>query len=178
MEEIELLITKAEEWDYESQIKLSRYYLFGKIVKEDLKQGLFWLEKAAKQNHISDLLQLEFFYQYGIGTHIDYKKVHEYREQQINLGCLKCLFEKALKLFRKKSYNSALKLFSNCSDGAKRYPDAEYFCGICFIYGLGVEIDKYCAAYCIKDSLDSPRYGASALKLWNKHQLYKALVDK
>lgn len=74
---------KAHEGEMESQFKLARCYLDDSFARytdgwdrknRDVSKAIFWLEKAAKQNHGGAMMELAYCYFNGTGCNRNYEK--------------------------------------------------------------------------------------------------------
>jgi TPR repeat protein len=97
----------AIQGDKEAQYKLGYIYFNGKGVEQNVKQGLYWLKKAANQNHIKSQCVLGTYYRY---INISYNI--KYNEHQ------KDIFQrKEFHWFKKSSiggYNKSFYLLAKC----------------------------------------------------------------
>ena len=77
---------KAEQGDAESQLKLSKTYMFAKGVQRDYEKCAFWCKKAANQNLAEAQYGLGILYEHGQGVEQDPKKAAEWVQKAAEQG--------------------------------------------------------------------------------------------
>jgi len=77
---------KAEQGDAESQLKLSKTYMFAKGVQRDYEKCAFWCKKAANQNLAEAQYGLGILYESGQGVEKDPAKTAEWIQKAAEQG--------------------------------------------------------------------------------------------
>ena len=72
--QIDELTSKAQQGQAEAQFKMGEAFYAGKLVSRDLKQALFWYEKAAQQGHPKAQRALGALYELGKGTAFEIRR--------------------------------------------------------------------------------------------------------
>ena len=71
-----------------AEYRIGSRYLNGEGIEQDYTKALYWLEKAAAQNHANALYNLGYMYLYGYGVKTDYMMAFDYFESAKNLNFL------------------------------------------------------------------------------------------
>lgn len=142
-ENIEILLSLAEEGNADAQYKLGGRYLFGSGLAQDYVKAREWLEKSAAQNNSDAQWLLGGIYYDPIGVEQDYVKAREWFEKsaaqnnpkaQYFLGAI---YEEGLGV--KKDYVKARELYEKSAAQNDSY--SLFKLGFYYHHGLGVTQD-------------------------------------
>lgn len=145
------LISRAEAGDSASQAELAHAYSSGICVAQDYAKAVFWAEKAAAAGECVAELLLGSMYMTGHGVPKDYAKAREFLSSSSEYGnplymvlagqaCLGCSRSNSdVPKSENPVLQEAVSWFSRAAD--LRCPEGEFMLGLCYLQGLGVEMD-------------------------------------
>lgn len=124
----------------QAQLLLGKIYL-SKGTEEAYAKAFKLFRKSANQENADAMVELGILYKYGKGCSLNFNKARKWFKKSANLGNSKAAYSLGylyLKGFGSinQDYSKAVKWFKK-SD----YPMAQYWLGVCYVNGYGVEKD-------------------------------------
>lgn len=112
------------------------------VVPRNYEVGFEYIEKAAQQGNVDALCNLAILYKRGKGCDIDFDKSIEIHEEAFELGNTKSAHKLGYMYFKglgsiDQDYEKAIEWFTK-----SEYPFSDFFLGVCYYYGYGVEKDQ------------------------------------
>ena len=152
-QELNTLITKADQSDVKAMIKLADYY-----------RGIDNLDKAFKYVHKSTLYsypegerKLGYYYERGIGCDKDLVKARQYYELAAMHGDIKAKYNIGLFYYRNKQYPQAFNLVKESAE--MNYSKAILLLAYFYEHGVNVEQDYVKARECYLKALEQGEKG-------------------
>ena len=150
------LFEDAKKGDSDAMLDLSRCYLTGSYVKQDIKIAYSWAEKSAQLGNSSAWVELANYYKYGTGRQINFIKAYEYISKSAEMGNIEGVLFQGYMQYKgfgcKQDYESAFAAFrrANLLD----QPYAAYLLGVCYRNGFGTSKDEIKAKAFFKKAMD------------------------
>lgn len=165
-EAVKWLKKSAEQGSIDAMLQLSECYFDGEVVEKDFDEAVMWLRKVAEQDDANAksyaMLELVERYEYGKGVETNkqeaqkwcnkLEKIAEQEDAHIltRLGTL---------YYEKGDYNSAVKWFEKVVELDEE--EAQYYLGLCYFDGKGVEKNIKTAVSLIKQAAKNYNSDAS-----------------
>jgi hypothetical protein len=176
----EWLEKSAEQNNSEAQYYLGIMNKNGDGILPNMVQSFFWFKKSAEQGNAYAQYELATIYDAGIGTFKDRRNAIYWYEKSVEQGNKEA--EEYLKFMinfvGEEQLPNDQKSIENCKLLAKKGNDmAQFYLGLLYLNGNGVEKDIKKTKYWISESLS--RGNSKAQEIWDEYELwmYKDVID-
>ena len=159
--EVDEIIKGVESGDAEAQLKLGLMYIQGQNVKEDRKQAFYWFKKSYEQGNV----EAQFWLAISYWNKGDYTQSFKLSKQVTEKDPSTIKNVHGIEKEGEKIYSSAEELIAV----------AQYFVGLSYYGGNGVQKDVEQAEYWVKKSLE---HGSESCKKEAQETLEKIRTEK
>ncbi|GAB6021537.1 hypothetical protein CHUAL_004138 [Chamberlinius hualienensis] len=129
---------------HQAMYNLGVCYETGQGVQQNLKQAFHYYAEAGKLGNGTALYNVAICYREGIGVVADETECIKYMSKASDLGIKEAQTFMGNYYGSHDEYDKAAVLFQKAVD--QKHSDAEYFLGLCYEHGLGVELNTNRAA--------------------------------
>lgn len=137
---VEYLKKSAENGYGDAQFTLAEYYRKGIYVEQYDREAVYWYKEACNNYHSNAQYQLAKYYSKGDFLNKDLNKAKELFEKSAKAGVVLAWLELGKHYFYNENNNEeAVVCWSNAEK--ENNLEAQYFLGLCYKHGMGVEVD-------------------------------------